>query len=154
MTVDEKLSVPVSFIDAPHHPHLKTLHHYWQSKCGSRLMPSRADINPADIKSLLPDVIIWSAVDPYIIRLVGDHIVRFVGVNNTGLPATEEMPPDAGRVMKAVLANVVSAKSPRFRIGKAFWKPEKSYRNFESCFLPLSPDDDNVDMILGAIKFD
>jgi hypothetical protein len=159
MTVDSPATVdlphaPVTFIDSPRHPLLQQLHEYWLAKRGKHLMPARSDLNPADFKAVLPDVIIWNAVPPYLIRLVGDQVVRFVGSNNTGLPATQEMPPDAGRVMTMVLETVIGSKSPRFRSGKAFWKPEKSYRDFESCFLPLSADGETVDMILGGMKYD
>lgn len=159
MMVDSPAAVdlphaPVAFIDSPRHPLLRQLHDYWLAQRGERLMPAKADINPADIKAVLPDVIIWNATPPYLIRLVGDHVVRFVGSNNTGQPAAQEMPPDAGRVMTMVLETVIETKSPRFRLGKAFWKPEKSYRDFESCFLPLSADGETVDMILGGLKYD
>ena len=66
----------------------------------------------------------------------------------------KRLTPDAGRVMTMVLETVIGSKSPRFRSGKAFWKPEKSYRDFESCFLPLSADGETVDMILGGMKYD
>lgn len=147
-------SPPVVYIDAPRHPDLQILYRYWDTKRGPRALPSRADINPAEIKPLLPDVMLWSAAEPFLIRLVGDHIVRFVGANNTGKPATERMPPDAATSMRAVIATVIESKSPRFRLGKAYWLAGKSYRNFEACFLPLSADGETVDMILGGLKFD
>jgi hypothetical protein len=145
---------PVAFIEGPRHPLLQELYAYWLVKRGARRMPARADLNPADIKPVLSDVIIWNATPPYPIRLVGDHIVRFVGSNNTGRPATQEMPPEAGRVLIKVFEAVIGSRAPRFRAGKAFWRPEKSFHDFESCFLPLSSDGETVDMILGGIKFD
>jgi len=64
MTVDDPATadlpdVPVIFINAPHHPILRQLYDYWLTRLGAHLMPARADINPADIKPLLPDEIIW-----------------------------------------------------------------------------------------------
>ena len=106
------------------------------------------------VKPLLPDVMIWSAVDPFHVRLVGDHIVTFVGGNNTGKPATYGMPPDAAKSMLTVLNDVITSKTPRFRLGKSFFVPEKAYRDFEACFLPLSDDGNSVDTILSGIKFD
>jgi hypothetical protein len=150
----DKSQTPVIYIDSPRHPDLQTLFQYWSAKRGTRAMPARADINPADIKPLLPDVMIWSAVEPFPIRLVGDHIVRFVGGNNTGKPATDGMPPNAAAAMLGVIMDVIAAKAPRFRLGKAFWLPEKEYRMFEAAYLPLSTDGMAVDMILGGIKFD
>src|SRR5271168_2502987 len=112
--------VPVVYIDAPRHPDLKALVQYWSSKRGARAMPLRADIKPAEIKPLLPDIMIWSAIDPFHVRLVGDHIVAFVGDNHTGRAATDGMPPDAAKSMLDVLNQVVTSKAPRFRLGKAF----------------------------------
>ncbi|HUO92481.1 MAG TPA: PAS domain-containing protein [Rhizomicrobium sp.] len=150
----DALDLPVTSLDGPRHPYLQQLYAHWLVKRGAKRMPSRADIVPAEIKPVLSDLIIWNAAPPYTIRLVGDHIVRFVGSNNTGLPATQEMPPEAGRVLIAVLTAVIESRSPRFRTGKAFWKPEHAYRDFESCFLPLSNDGQKVDMILGGLKYD
>jgi len=145
------------YIEAPRHPGLRLLLEYWTRKRGARWAPSRADIQPSEIKRLLPDVMIWN-VDkdggPFIVRLVGENIVRFVGRNNTGLPATFGMPEKAVSIMNSVLNAVVEAKAPRFRIGKALWHPENAYRNFEACYLPLSADGETVDMIFGGVKFD
>jgi hypothetical protein len=88
------------------------------------------------------------------VRLVGDHIVRFVGTNLTGLPAAHGKPPGATGIITTIFETVIATRSPRFRKGKAFWKPDKAYRDFESCFLPLSADGSNVDMILGGLKYD
>jgi len=145
---------PVVYIDAPRQPALQTIYSYWQAKRGARPMPARADISPAELKAVLPDIMIWSAVPPYLVRLVGDNIVRFVGRNDTGFPATHTMPPDAAQGMTDVFTQVIQTKTPRFRLGKAYWTPEKSYRDFEACFLPLGADGETADMILGGLKFD
>jgi len=145
---------PVAYIVAPRHPSLQTLYNYWLAKRGARAMPARADISPAEIKPLLPDIMIWSATPPYVVRLVGDNIVRFVGVNNTGKPATQGIPDEAAPTIIEVIETVIKAKTPRFRVGKAFWTPNKAYRDFEACFLPLSADGETVDMLLGGLKFD
>jgi hypothetical protein len=145
------------FIAAPRSPALRSLFAYWTAKRGTAAAPARADIRPAEIKPLLPDVMIWNVEEiggPYTIRLVGERIVRFVGRNNTGVPATHGMTETAAAGMTAVLDDVVRARLPRFRIGKAYWLQEKSYRDFEACYLPLSSDGRTVDMILGGVTFD
>jgi hypothetical protein len=145
---------PVSYIVSPRHPALRELETYWLAKKGSRQMPARAEIKPSEIKHLLPDIVMWSAPEPFIYRIIGDNVVRFVGKNNTGSPATTGMPPDAAASMLEVLALIVSAKEPRFRAGKAHWQPDKSQHEFEAAYFPLSADGQTVDMILGGIKFD
>lgn len=147
---------PATFIETPRHINLQHLFAYWASKRDGRAVPSRADINPSQIKSVLGDLMIWNvgkAGEPHTIRLVGENIVRFVGRNNTGEAATHGMPPDAAAMMVAVLDQVAETQSPRFRIGKAFWHRGKSYRDFEACYLPLSVDGQSVDRILGGVVF-
>jgi hypothetical protein len=150
------LQLPV-FLEAPRHPDLIRLWEYWVSKRGTKLLPARGDIRPSEIKALLPDVMIWNAEavgGPYVIRLVGEHIVRFVGRNNTGQSATIGMPDDAAAMMNFILTKVLETRAPLFRSGKAFWHLEKSYRDFEACYLPMSSDAGAVTMVLGGIKFD
>jgi hypothetical protein len=144
------------FIDAPRDADLAALHRSWLGKCGARRMPSRADVDPAEIKELLPYVILYDA-DPerrFRIRLVGEAIVTFVGRNFTGSEAASGMEPNAAATMHAILNLVAESGTPRFRAGKAYWWREKAYRAFEACFLPLSPDDRTVNIILGGVKFD
>lgn len=155
--MSSSIAAPASFIDTPRHPDLLRLFTYWNARRADRPAPARADIDPAQIKTLLPDVMIWNAQrqgEPFTIRLVGERIVRFVGRNNTGQSATFGMPADAAGVMTEVLGRVAASRTPLFRIGKAYWLLEKSYRNFEACYLPLSSDGETVDMILGGVKFD
>ena len=143
------------FIDAPHDPDLIALHAYWLSKRGARDMPSRPEIVPAEIKPLLPHVILYDAAPDrrYRIRLVGEGIVQFVGANLTGEDVTARMEPKPAATMRALLDMVANERRPIFRAGKAWWWREKAYRDFEACFLPLSPAGAAVDIVLGGIKF-
>jgi hypothetical protein len=144
-------------LEAPRNPVLQQLFSYWTSKLRGRLVPSRADIQPAEIKPLLPDVLLCSVEKsggPYLIRLMGENLVIFEGRNRAGECITAGKPEAAVAALKGVLAQVVETRTPRFRTGMTFWNREKSYRDFESCFLPLSEDGDTVNMILGSIKYD
>ncbi len=141
---------------APVDPILVRLLDYWTAKRGGRRMPSRADIDPTELRGLVHNVMLYDVVEPgslYRIRLVGQAIVDFVGVNNAGRMTTDTLPPEAGRRMIEILTSVVTSRAPRFRAGYAYWHRGKSYRKFEACFLPLSPDDHTVDKILGGNTF-
>jgi hypothetical protein len=145
-----------SDLAAPVKPILVRLFDYWKSKRGDRQMPSRADIDPAELRSLVYNVMLYDVVEPgktYRIRLVGQAIVDFVGENNTGKLATASMPPEAAKRMIEILNGVVVNRVPRFRAGHAYWHKDKSYRKFEACFLPLSPDNQTVDMFLAGNIF-
>jgi hypothetical protein len=143
------------FIDAPRDPGLQALCEYWNSRRRGRKMPARADIDPGKIPKLLPYIIMYNVVrdGAYTIRLVGEEVVRFVGRNATGQPAGSTMPPQAAAMITAILDSVASEQTPKFRAGKAHWHPEKAYRDYEACFLPLSADGETVNIILCGIKF-
>jgi hypothetical protein len=118
-------------------------------------MPARADIDPADIPHLLPHILMYNVDGPgrYTVRLVGEAVQSFVGKNTTGRPAGSIMPQCAAAIMIQILDAVVAERAPKFRAGKAHWHKEKDHRNYEACFLPLSPDGAAVNIILGASVF-
>jgi len=145
-----------SDLAAPRDPILVRLHDYWQGKRGDRLMPSRADIDPAELRTLVHYVSLYDVGgpgEPFRVRLVGRAIEEFVGKNYTGLSVTAGMPPEAAKRMVEILGSVVAARTPRFRTGYAYWHKDRSYRHFEACFLPLSPDGRTVNMIFAGITF-
>jgi hypothetical protein len=120
-------------------------------------MPGRADMDPPiELRGLASNIILYDVLGAgqYRIRLVGQAIVEFTGYDSTGKPAALSMPPRAAEITIEILDSVVSQRAPRFRAGLAHWHRDKSYRKFEACFLPLSPDDDTVDIILTGIAFD
>ena len=139
-------------IAAPTDPIVVQIHRYWDEKRGTRRMPNRTDIDPAELGRLVVNVLLYEVLEPgklYRIRLVGGAIVDFYGVNTTGELAGAAMPPAAAAQMSEILNSIVANRAPRFRAGFAHWHKDRSYRKFEACFLPLSPDDDRVDKILG-----
>ncbi|MET1026660.1 MAG: PAS domain-containing protein [Dongiaceae bacterium] len=63
------------------------LHDYWQAKRMCRRMPDRADMDPAELKTLLPNILIAEpSFDPFRIRyrLVGTRIARVSSMDFTG----------------------------------------------------------------------
>ncbi len=145
-----------SDITGPADPILVRIFDYWSMKRGARPMPSRADIDPTELRSLVTHVMLYDVVLPgprFFIRLVGQAIVDFVGVNNAGKWAPDTLPPPAAARMVEILGSVVTNRAPRFRAGYAYWQLDKSYRKFEACFLPLSSDGETVDKILSGNTF-
>jgi hypothetical protein len=153
--LDREITDPV-FIGEPRDPNLRTLYEYWDTLRGDRPMPRRADLDPTAIPKLLPYIILYNVAPGgggYTIRLIGEEIVSFVGRNATGYPAGSALPPRAAEILKKILDEVVTERVPKFRIGKAHWQPDKSYRDFEACFLPLSANGEAVGVVLCGISF-
>jgi PAS domain len=63
------------------------LYGYWLKRRGDRSMPRRADIDPTDIKSLLPNLFLTEfTLDPFRVRyrLIGTEIVNHAHFDFTG----------------------------------------------------------------------
>lgn len=149
-----RVTEPV-FISEPVDRNLRVLYGYWNALRGDRPMPRRADIEPAKIPKLLPYIVMYTVLSDggYTIRLVGEEIVNFTGGNATGRPSGSSLPLRAAEILNKVLDTVVTERAPKFRAGKAHWQPDKSYRDFEVCFLPLSANGQDVDIVLCGIAF-
>jgi hypothetical protein len=142
-------------LDAPRDLRLRALYDYWNRLRGDRTMPSRADFDPIAVPKLLPLIVLYTVGEnsAYTVRLVGEEVVQFTGRNTTGSRAGAALPPEATKRLTKILDTVCDGRAPRFRAGKARWLPEKNYRNFEACFLPLSADGERVNMILSGVSF-
>jgi hypothetical protein len=144
-------------IEAPQDPALVRILEYWDSKRAGRSMPSRTDMDPPiELRALASNIILYDVLGPgqYRVRLVGQTIVEFTGYDSTGKAAAASMPAKAAELTIEILDSVAAGRAPRCRAGFAHWHRDKSYRKFEACFLPLSPDDRTVDIILAGVTFD
>ena len=67
-------------------PALTKLYCYWCEKAGRRLYPPRHDLDPTDIPSLLPHVMLVEVTDEgrYRYRLAGTRVVSTVGMELAG----------------------------------------------------------------------
>jgi len=144
-----------AYLDAPRDARSKALYAYWDTVRGSRAMPARADIDPTAIPRLLPFIVMYNVAEDgnFRVQLVGEEIVQFAGVNGTGGPAGATMPARAAAMVVKILEAVKAERAPKFRAGKAHWQPEKTYRDFEACFLPLSADGETVNIVLSGVSF-
>ena len=149
------LMAEAAYIEGPCDPDIKALYSYWDSlRCG-RSMPRRGDIDPTKIPKVLPHVFMYNVAPGgagYTIRLAGEEVLRFMRPSAMGLPAGSALTPRGAEMILKVLDAVTTECEPKFRAGKTFWHPDHTYRDFEACFLPLSPDDQTVNIVIGAVK--
>jgi len=143
-------------------PTIAAIFAYWERKRSTRRMPSRADIDPVELRGLVNNIALYDVIEPqlfgetdplYRVRLVGSDIVEFDGRNTTGEWIGTGKPPELVAQITGMLTSIVVSRAPRFRTGIVYWSRDRSYRRFESCFLPLSPDDGAVNMILNAVSY-
>ena len=134
---------------------LQQLHALWDRIRGTRRMPARRDFEPMEVPKLLSrmylvDVMPDSPIERrYRVRLQGTEEVRNQGTDWTGAFLHEATERGAADRLVAVAEHVVSARAPWMSTGRLYWIAEKPLYHFESVLLPLSEDDDIVNMIMG-----
>src|SRR6516165_3653107 len=102
-------------MQAPASCHLD-LYRYWLFKRGERTMPARGDINPADMPSLLPYMMIIDRADGrFRYRQVGSAIVEAVGYDATGVTVGSYIAaPETAAEVRAIFERVFAATGPVF----------------------------------------
>ena len=131
------------------HPDILKVHSYWQGKCHGRRMPSRNDIDPAELISLLPNISLVDVVDDerrFVYRLVGTGEVQLRGRDPTGKAVAEAY---FGRNLDAVLYNyeyVCRNREPLYEEDQ--FQVVNRYVSKANLFLPLSDDGETVNKIM------
>jgi hypothetical protein len=76
---------------------IRRLHDWWLSKRAGRAMPDRADVDPTELKPLLPYILISECMlSPFNVRyrLVGTAVAEITGFDITGRDLASLLPPD------------------------------------------------------------
>ncbi|WP_374370640.1 PAS domain-containing protein [Dongia sp.] len=132
------------------HDSLVTLYTYWNEKRALREMPGRADIDPADLKALLPLLCLIDLVPDerrYVYRLVGTRDVEMRGKDPTGKAVGEAYYAESAESTTNYLDQVVSTRRPVLYRGTYQPFPTR-VETGEVLFLPLSQDGSAINMIM------
>jgi len=129
---------------------------YWERQRGGRAMPRRADLNPADIPRLLPNLRLTEVIDGgarFRYRLVGTAIVTAYGREHTGRFLHDVLSGERRSFVEGLYRMVCAGKRPvyarTYYIGP--WElPVLTSR----VMVPLSENDADVNLVMTAISFD
>lgn len=111
-------------------------------------MPRRADIDPAEIVSFLPRIILVDVVPDdrrFVYRLVGTSEVEMRGYDPTGKPVRDFCGPGDQALQN--YDTVVGSKEPHVDMEHVV-NARRDWVDMETIFLPLSEYDEEVNMIL------
>jgi hypothetical protein len=135
------------------HPELTKLFRYWDRKRGERSMPSRADILPEELPSLLGnlfmvDVVRDGAEARFRYRLVGTALTAIMDQELTG-KFIDEMPLLFRKFALPAYREILRAGRPTYKETNVFegWWVVR----YKRLMLPLSSDGTTIDIILGGI---
>jgi len=132
---------------------LRATFDYWRSKRAGRKMPARADLDPSEIKTLLPSMMLVDVLydvagrADFVYRLAGTHEVEVRGENPVGKRVADAY---FGPTLENVLGcyqSVVDRREP-YLDNDYFLRDGDNYADEANIFLPLSNDGQRVNMIL------
>jgi hypothetical protein len=124
---------------------------YWDGKRGNRGMPARSDIDPLEMVSFLPGIVLIDVVADarrFVYRLVGTREVAMRGRDPTGKSVAEGFYGASAIASMASYQDVVDRRAPRLE-RREFTTPEGRYGREQVILLPLSADGMRVTMIIA-----
>jgi hypothetical protein len=132
-------------------PMIKELHGYWLSKCGNAALPDRSLIDPAEIKSLLPNILIAEPSHPPFrvrYRLIGSRVAAASGMDLTGRYIDELIAADDEVDWQGCYHRVWSEKIPLYGDVGVPTLHGDQFR-YEWGIFPLSKGGDNVEQFIA-----
>jgi hypothetical protein len=128
---------------------------YWRARAGSAAMPSRAQIDPIEMRSFLRKVLLIDVMEngDFVYRLCGTEITEGNRRDLTGLCADEASLGASAPQFLDAYRRTIAARAPVFFVGRMWWQ-ERGYVSFEQVMLPLSSDGQAVDKLLCVVDFE
>lgn len=135
-------------------PKAVALYQYWNARRGIRSMPTRADIDPLEMRQWLPRLTLVDVNpdgDQFTYRLVGTKMVDLLGVNPTGRSVESAWPEEVVQDVIDAYRQVVQTRAPIFCQQTGAWLSDQNPSAW-AMRLPLSSDGVEVDMILAYLS--
>ena len=132
---------------------LRAMFDYWRSKRAGRKMPAPSDLEPSELKALLPSMILVDVVydtagkADFAYRLAGTREVEARGEDPTGKRVADAY---FGPSLENVLGcyqSVVERRAP-YLDDDYYLRDGDHYADEANIFLPLSNDGEHVNMII------
>ncbi|MCB9946638.1 MAG: PAS domain-containing protein [Rhodospirillaceae bacterium] len=124
----------------------------WADRRGDRMAPARRDLEPWDLKSILPYVTLLDVIeDPldFRCRLVGTKVREIHGIELTGKSVRALGPPSYADRVWEHLTRLIERKEPQLCLVE-YTNRDILLRSFTVLRLPLSNDGRTVNMILAV----
>ena len=140
---------------------------YWHSLKRGRLMPARHDVDPLDLKALLPNVILLDVIHQpaderdqgslagldFRFRLVGTEVAARSARDYTGRRLADIPHMAPGTLFWQHREAVVRCRKPLYST-PSYVGPAKEIRSCHNLLMPLSEDGDRVNMIFCLASFE
>jgi hypothetical protein len=144
------IQTPLALVDHD----LRRLYEFWKERRGTRLAPSRAEMDPISLRYVLGNLLLVDVLrDPlrFRYRLCGTNIVARVGLDLTGRFVDDHPEPQFRQFALERYRKVIELGAPLHDLRNQVF--DHRTRRYEVLMLPLSGDGTTIDMVLVAMKF-
>ncbi|MCW0236003.1 MAG: PAS domain-containing protein [Ferrovibrio sp.] len=159
MTATEYLGdlpyIPIAEHDDPQnrldHPILRLLYVYWNGKRGQRIAPARSEIDPVDFRPAIGWVNlidVSAGIEQFVMRVLGGRTETMFDLRPDFRTPADFDDPGFRAVALQDLGWAVEHGKP-LRMFRDLQTPKRRYR-YEGLVLPLSDDNQTVNMLLAA----
>ncbi len=153
-TAPDASSVYVVSLDDLDNAVVRTGAAYWRALKAGRKLPARSQLRPRDMIGILRNIVLLKVIDggkDYEYRITGDVHVQAYGLPFQDMRISQivAMAPEFGGMMHGLYEHVRVTADPfavRGWVGREI--PDARFVYYESVFLPLGEDGENVDHIL------
>lgn len=135
-------------------PALGQLEAYWEGLRDGRLLPTRSEVDPRGIASVLEFAFVLEKIAPGLarIRLAGMHLNELMAMEVRGMPVTAMFLPAARREMQQVLETVLDMPAAvRLSLSGDTGLTRRPLEG-QMMLLPMRSDDGAPTRILGALQ--
>jgi hypothetical protein len=133
---------------------LRQVYDYWLGKRDSRAMPARRDIDPTELKAVLPHLMLVD-VEPgprFRYRLFGTAVSESFGMDATGAYIDVVMVGAYKMFLLQLYGDLITSKKPIY--STSIYGTKRDTRMWtQRLMLPLSSDGNAVDMVLACQVF-
>ncbi|ABG32184.1 PAS domain-containing protein [Roseobacter denitrificans] len=126
---------------------------YWEALRGTRLMPSRSEIDPRGIEQALEYAFIVERIAPGIarLRIAGSHLSDLMGMEVRGMPLTAFITPASRRQLSDTLEEVFETPATCTMMLHSEKGPGMPPLDARLTLMPLKSDLGDVSRVLGAL---
>jgi len=128
---------------------------YWQSKCPEGDIPKWSAINPTEIKSLLPNLVVLHVQhDPldFVERITGDAILSRSHANSMGHSWRDYEGRGPGSDIWNVMEEVVTQRQPSFH-SIPYVGPHQEFMKVDTVACPILNEEGKLTRILTFVDF-
>lgn len=136
---------------APASHYLQKLLGHWKRWAANRPLPSRQDVNPGEIRDLLPALMLLEVIDggeDFLYRIAGSGVVRLSGIEPTGKKLSALGSASLIRRTQDYLQAAMQLRAPVLFLSQNSIVGHCSFARGETLVLPLARDNGVIDHFL------